>query len=387
MLEAQAGGIAPIALGPVTAAVVAEVPERPEEGFRTGEPERGGQLLEGSGVAIAEQGLQPHLQGQHLGGGLLASLHTGLVVGVDVDQFGVEAYGPLKEGDQGAEGRGIEAPQGDAEALAATLGQGRAGALQKTLQEILGPLSGDRSDVGGVVEGLDEGHKEVVEAIAQLLHISVLVGGSLVAVDSQALVHGLPLAVAVLAEGLHHELLQVAAEHLQTIAIGQHHQVAAALAFAGGIPGGGHQGGGIVPQARATGEGIHGGGTGQKAAQVGSDQGGGQEANGAGDAGAASHPIGKVEAGQPALRGGESVELAAGHRDRHGLTGPVATEGLKAGPGLLHADARFRGAAGFAYHHHQGGAQPLAQGREGAAESLGINIVEDMERQATPFLL
>jgi hypothetical protein len=111
VLEAQAGGIAPIALGPVTAAVVAEVPERPEERFRTGEPERGGQLLEGSGAAIAEQGLQPHLQGQHLGGGL-------------------------------------EAPQGDAEALAATLGQGRASALQKTLEEILGPLSGDRPDVG-----------------------------------------------------------------------------------------------------------------------------------------------------------------------------------------------------------------------------------------------
>jgi hypothetical protein len=148
VLEAQTGGIAPITLGPVTAAVVAKVPERPEEGFRTGEPERGGQLIDGSGAAIAEQGLQPHLQGQHLGGGLLASLHTGLVVGVDVDQFGVEANGPLEEGDQGAEGRGIEAPQGDGEALAATLGQGRAGALQKTLQEILGPLSGDRPDVG-----------------------------------------------------------------------------------------------------------------------------------------------------------------------------------------------------------------------------------------------
>jgi hypothetical protein len=71
------------------------------------------------------------------------------VVGVDVDQFGVEAYGSLEEGDQGAEGRGIEAPEGDAEALAATLGQGRPGALQKTLKEILGPLSGDRADVGG----------------------------------------------------------------------------------------------------------------------------------------------------------------------------------------------------------------------------------------------
>ena len=215
----------------------------------------------------------------------------------------------------------------------------------------------------------------------------MLVGGSLVAVDSQALVHGLPLAVAILAEGLHHQLLEVAAEHLQTIAVGEHHQVAAALAFAGGIPGGGHQGGGIVPQARATGEGIHGGGTGQKAAQVGSDQGGGQEANGAGDAGAASHPVGKVEAGQPALRSGESVELAAGHGHGHGLAGPVATEGLEAGPGLLHADAGFRGAAGFAHHHHQGGAQPLAQGGKGAAESLGINVVEDMERQAAPFLL
>jgi hypothetical protein len=53
VLEAQAGGIAPIALSAATAVVVAEVPERPS--------------------AIAEQGLQPHLQGQHLGGGLLAS--------------------------------------------------------------------------------------------------------------------------------------------------------------------------------------------------------------------------------------------------------------------------------------------------------------------------
>ena len=82
VLEAQALGIAPIALSPVTAAVVAEVPEGPEQRFRSWELKRGGQRLEASGSAVAEQGLQPGLQGQHLGGGLLAdALDVGGTVG------------------------------------------------------------------------------------------------------------------------------------------------------------------------------------------------------------------------------------------------------------------------------------------------------------------
>ena len=38
--------------------------------------------------------------GRGLGGGLLAGLHTGLVVSVDVHQFAIEADGPLEQGDQ-----------------------------------------------------------------------------------------------------------------------------------------------------------------------------------------------------------------------------------------------------------------------------------------------
>jgi hypothetical protein len=64
---------------------------------------------------------------EHAGGGLLAGLDAGLVIGVDVDQLGVEADGALEQGDDGAEGGGVEAVEGEGEARSATLGGGRRG--------------------------------------------------------------------------------------------------------------------------------------------------------------------------------------------------------------------------------------------------------------------
>ena len=79
------------------------------------------------------------------------------------------------------------------------------------------------------LQDADERGEEVRHAVAQLLHVGVLVGRALVAVDREALVHALPVQVEPLAERLHHQLLEVAAEEQQTVLVGQHHQVLGAL--------------------------------------------------------------------------------------------------------------------------------------------------------------
>ena len=215
--------------------------------------------------------------------------------------------------------------------------QGGAGALQETIEEVAGGLPIDRCDRRGIFEHLDEVHKEVVDAIAQLLHVGVLVGGTLVAIHRQALVHHLAAPIKLLAEGLHHQLLQVAAEHLQPIPVGQHHHVSLALAAARHPPGGGQQGGGVSAGIGQAGAGIHGRRPRQEGADVGANQGTGQQAHHAGDAGAAAHPIEQVKAGQPATGLGHLVELAAGHGDGHGLGRPGTAGGLQGSAGLMHA--------------------------------------------------
>ena len=64
----------------------------------------------------------------------------------------------------------------------------------------------------------------------------MLVCGSLVAVDGDALIHLVAVTVESLAQGLHHQLLEVAAEHLEAIAIGKHHHVATSFAVPGNEP-------------------------------------------------------------------------------------------------------------------------------------------------------
>jgi hypothetical protein len=78
-----------------------------------------------------------------------------------------------------------------------------------------------------VLEDLDEGDEEVVHAVAELLHVGVLVGRALVAVDRDALVHDVALEVVLLAERLHDELLEVAREELEAVLVGQHDHVLA----------------------------------------------------------------------------------------------------------------------------------------------------------------
>ena len=117
-------------------------------------------------------------QGEEYGCGLFAGLHAGLMIGVDVDETGVEADGAFVESDQGAEVKGVDAWNRQGDRLAAIVIKGGARAAEKPLKVIA------RSDSGidfrlrseGGFPDLDKGGEEIVHAIAQLLHIGVLVG-------------------------------------------------------------------------------------------------------------------------------------------------------------------------------------------------------------------
>ena len=377
----------PVAAGHVAAGIAAEVAQDPEQRFGAVNAELALQACQIVRLAIGQQRLQPALQIQDHGGRFLARLHAWLVVGVDVHQLRIEAHRPLEQRHQGAEQAGIEAPQAERDALAPPFREGGAGALQEAVEVVARMFPMQGRHIAGVFEHFDKGDEEVVDAVTQLLHIGVLVGGALVAVHGDALVGGFTIAVEPFPQRLHHQLLQVAAEHLQAVAVGQHHHVPVAFAVAGHVPGRSHQGCRVGGELGHPGGHIHLGGTGQKAAQIGVDQGGRKQAHGTGDAGAAADPIEHVEAAQPALLHRQPVELAARHRDRHCLSGPAATQRLQPRPRLLHAQPRLRRAARFAHHHHQGGAQPLAEAGQGAAEPLRIDVVEEVKGQALPLLL
>ena len=51
-----------------------------------------------------------------------------------------------------------------------------------------------------ILEHFDERHEEIVHSLAKLLHVRVLIGGSFVAVDRDALIHDASLEIELLAE-------------------------------------------------------------------------------------------------------------------------------------------------------------------------------------------
>ena len=89
--------------------------------------------------------------------------------------------------------------------------EGLACAAQETLEVIGRSGAGLDFDALSIATfaDLDEGREKVVHAVAQLLDIGVLVGGAFVAIDRDALVHGLAIEIEFLAERLHDELLKV----------------------------------------------------------------------------------------------------------------------------------------------------------------------------------
>ena len=100
--------------------------------------------------------------------------------------------------------------------------KGLAGAAQEALEVIGRCDAGFDFDVMSVAAfaDLDKGRKKVVHPVAQLLDVGVLVGGSFVAVDRDALVHDLAVKIVFLAERLHDELLEVFRKQHERILVG-----------------------------------------------------------------------------------------------------------------------------------------------------------------------
>ena len=98
-----------------------------------------------------------------------------------------------------------------------------------------------------VLQHLDEGDEEVRHPLAQLLDEGVLVGRALVPVDGDPLVDGVAREVLLLAERLHHELLEVAGEEEEPVLVGEDDHVLPAAPFRLAVPGEGEEGGGVLP--------------------------------------------------------------------------------------------------------------------------------------------
>ena len=88
-----------------------------------------------------------------------------------------------------------------------------------------------------VPEHAHEGHEEVRRPVAQLLDERVLVRRALVAVDGQPLVDDAAREVLLLADRLHDQLLQVAAEEEQPVLVGQDDHGLRAAPLADRVPG------------------------------------------------------------------------------------------------------------------------------------------------------
>ena len=73
--------------------------------------------------------------------------------------------------------------------MAPPLHQRRSCSLQEAIEIVAGPGPIDGGNICGIIEGFDECDKEVVDAIAQLLNVGVLIGGTFISINSNPLVY------------------------------------------------------------------------------------------------------------------------------------------------------------------------------------------------------
>ena len=152
-------------------------------------------------------------------------------------------------------------------------------------------------------------------------------------------------AIKALTQGLHHQLLQIAAEDFQTVAVRQHNHVALALPFTCGVPSGCHQSCRVATYIGEAGGLIHLGSSGQEISDVGADQRTWQKTNGAGDACTPTNPVEHVKAFEPLLFRSLLIQKALSHCDGDSLSRPLAPQRLQTVSRLFHSQMGFRRSA------------------------------------------
>ena len=96
----------------------------PENGFIGAIPEDQADLVGGTGHTVGQDRFHTALQVENRRRCFFACLNAGLVVGIDVDEFALQANSALEQRNQGTKAPGIKTPHADRHALAPTLSEG-----------------------------------------------------------------------------------------------------------------------------------------------------------------------------------------------------------------------------------------------------------------------
>ena len=200
---------------------------------------------------------------------------------------------------------------------------------------------------GAAFADFDKGSKEVVEAVAQLLHVGVLIGRPLVSVYGEALVDDITSEVLGFSQRFHDELLEVFRKENEGIFVGQNHHVAFTLAISFVIPGKGELECCVSGRISGAGLFVHHLGSFENAFEIDALQSHGDESDGREHGGAAADPVFHGEGGDEALVFGKVVELGILASDGDGVLGEVEARFFVGGLGLDHTITGLRSSAGF----------------------------------------
>ena len=273
---------------------------------------------------------------------------------------------------------GIEIRDADGDRLAAFLVQRAACAAEEALEEIAG--SDARFDFergrGGIFANLDERDKKVIHAIAELLHIGVLIGRALVAVNRDALVDDMAIEVELLAERFHDKLLEVAAEEEEAVFVREDDHVFQSAPAAGVIPHEGEQHGGILPDVVGARLGIHRRGSFKEFHDFEPLQRHRHEPHGAHHRGPAADPVPHRKPFQPSLGHRHFVQVAPLAGDGHKVFCKWDAGFFKGRLRREHAVAGFLGAAGFGNDDDERAAEAAADLGKDFFHAVGVGVVK-----------
>ena len=141
------------------------------------------------------------LQLQDAGRRFFPGFHTWLMIGVDIDERSVESNGPLIKRDQRTNIKRIHFRNGDRDRVTPVFVEGRAGPAKEALKIISARHAFFDFEffASAIFSHLQKRGEKVGHAIAQLLHVSMLIGRSLVSVNCDPLMDNVAVVVLLLA--------------------------------------------------------------------------------------------------------------------------------------------------------------------------------------------